>query len=73
MSFYRKLFDSILKCNTIECSIENIFVGIFNVDFLFLFFFFLFFIFIYNNKYISALRLSSDTPEEGVRSCYRWL
>jgi hypothetical protein len=23
--------------------------------------------------YMSALLLSSDTPEEGIRSCFRWL
>jgi hypothetical protein len=39
---------------------------------LFFFFFFFFLRFIYL-MYMSTLQLFSDTPEEGIRSHYRWL
>ena len=38
----------------------------------FIFFYFLKFLLIYL-LYVNTLWLSSDTPEEGVRSCYGWL
>jgi hypothetical protein len=31
------------------------------------------YLFIIPKLYLSALQLSSDTPEEGIRSYYRWL
>jgi hypothetical protein len=41
--------------------------------FLFFYFYFYFFLRFIYLLYVSTLWLSSDTPEEGIRSCYRWL
>jgi hypothetical protein len=42
------------------------------IIYLFIYLFFIYFLFIYL-VYMSTLSLSSDTPEEGIRSHYRWL